>query len=234
MIRLLSIAVFWTLSTPLFGQFFIKGGLTNATVNFQESYALTISPITGSLFGMGYDIGIDSSSFSVVIEGVLIQKGAINVYDTHGSARRRIETTAKIRYFEIPVLLKYSIGKKAIQVYFNAGLSLGIGVGGKFDTEVMYQDEYPNGVKTYTHQNGKIVFNKETSQYGGEMNVDNRIDISCQFGAGLLLLKHVVLDFRYGLGLTNLYNQDSQDTDSNPTSKNRVAQFSLGYKFGQK
>ncbi len=213
-----------------YSQFLIKGGLTSATVNFQETYAQKYSPVQGTVFGIGYNSVRDSSSFGVLVEVLRIEKGAIDVYDTHGSVRYRSETNTKVNYLEIPIMVKYTMGHKKIQPYLNIGFSIGVGLGGDYKNVIMNQDPYPNGPMIYTTTNGKVVFAKQTTA-SRELNIDNRTDVGIQLGAGFTFFKRLVLDFRYGMGLTDLYDQDMNSSTVNPSSKNRVTQFSLGYQF---
>jgi len=234
MIRIMSLVFFCCIGGTGFGQFLMKAGHTSADVTFPETEKFKISPVGGSVFGMGYDIGNDSSRFSFLIETLIIKKGAKDVKDTNGGVgnRRRVTTnTVNITYFEVPFLAKYTIGKNNIQFFLNTGFSLAVAMSGKFTSEVALQDPYPDGPWTTQSISGKVVF-QEDDPKADELNVDNNTDIVFNLGGGLLLFKRVILDFRYGLGLKNLYNTGEFYPRNPPSSKNRVMQFSLGYNFG--
>lgn len=222
-------------SGSLYGQYFIKAGYTKASVNFQETYAQTFYPINSSVFGFGYNTAIDSGYFSFQVEALIIQKGSEDVYDTHGSARERIETTTKISYLEVPLLLKYTIGKKSFQFYLNGGFSLAFGLGGNYKSVRRYQDQYPNGPWDIEKYDGKVKFGgSDQNVLGEDLNVDNRIDVGYQLGGGFLIIKKIIIDFRLGKGFTNLYSKDEDNPNSNPRSKNKTLQFSLGYVLSEK
>jgi hypothetical protein len=205
-------------SIPSFAQTFIKAGYTRSNVSFSENYAVTYSPVNGWLMGIGRNWKIHDSGFSIVGEMTFITKGAHEYYDTHGSAREVIITSTRLHYLEFPLLLRYETGTKSFKFYFNAGLSVAIGVGGNFKSERRYQEQYPTGPWTYAKQTGKVKFgtNDESS---AQINIPTAHDPGFQAGAGIILANYVILDIRYGHGLSNLYSYEG---------KNRVIALSLG------
>lgn len=106
-----------------------------------------------------------------------------------------------LNYVQLPLLLKINFGMEDFPIYVNAGPSFGYLL------------------------NSPLNF--------GDINLTdrNRLDIGLQFGGGLGIKAgpgNVLLDARYGFGLTDLYNQDNVP-DSQNKSKNNVFQFTLGY-----
>ncbi|GAB4401346.1 MAG: hypothetical protein OHK0053_23910 [Microscillaceae bacterium] len=97
-----------------------------------------------------------------------------------------------------------------------AGPSFGIGLGGKAEASALGFSESID-----------IKFGDDDGS--GDLYLDNRLDFGLQFGGGVSLQLgpgSVVLDARYGLGLSNWFEEeDLIDTQSS----NRTFALSLGY-----
>ena len=61
-----------------------------------------------------------------------------------------------------------------------------------------------------------------------DMEDMNSLDIGLNFGASYLVNEQILIDARYGMGLTNI----SSDSDSEETILNGALQISVGYVFG--
>ena len=61
-----------------------------------------------------------------------------------------------------------------------------------------------------------------------DMEDMNSLDIGLNFGASYLVNEQILIDARYGMGLTNI----SSDSDSEETMLNGALQISVGYVFG--
>ena len=188
-----------------------------------------LSSGTGFALGAGYNYAlgnIGKGSLSVQPELYFIQKGfqadiSGEVYDGEAIYDFTAEQKLKINYFEIPLLAKIEFGSPTAKFAFLAGPSLGFGIGGKVKGTVTYDDGYSTTQKDIK---GDIKFGDAPANQEEEENFDyyfdNRMDFGIQLGAGVTLYEKVIIEFRYGLGLTDL----SDDADS----ANRTLQFSVG------
>jgi hypothetical protein len=180
-----------------------RAGITLSTISYGNEPNDQEAKI-GFVGGAGLEIGIIENFFSVQPELLFIQKG--EDFDTRG-----VETKATLNYLELPVLAKVSFGSHAIKGYLNAGPSLAMGLTGRQKVE--------GG-----EQSGETGIRFGDASSDGRRYVDNRFDFGLQFGGGVgigLGPGSVIADVRYGLGLTDL-NDDNR-------SKNRVFAFTMGY-----
>lgn len=181
-----------------------KGGVTLATVSHDEEPRGQESKV-GFVGGAAVEIGLVENFFSVQPELLFIQKG--EKYDAAG-----VTTRSTLNYLELPVLAKVSFGSEVIKGYVNAGPSLSLGLSGTHKVE---------GGETPGER--AIRFGSRGSD-ANRQYVDSRFDFGLQFGGGVRVgvgPGAVIGDVRYGLGLTDLYDEDR--------SKNRAFAFTLGY-----
>jgi hypothetical protein len=181
-----------------------KGGITLSTVSYDDEPSGQESKV-GFVGGAAVEIGIIQDFFSVQPELLFIQKG--EKYDVQGATNR-----STLNYLELPVLAKVAFGSEVIKGYVNAGPSLSLGLSGTHKVE---GGEMPGeqAIRFGSRRSG------ENRQY-----VDSRFDFGLQFGGGVsvgLGPGAVIGDVRYGLGLTDLYDENK--------SKNRSFAFTLGY-----
>ncbi len=213
-----------------------KGGLTLSTISYEKTDHFPIEEddskyTTGFVAGIGFNIPItEDGFFSVQPEVLYLQKGfRIDYSNTLGS----LDLEEKFNYLEIPVLAKVNFGTERIKLYVNAGPSFGYALNGKYESVVKAG---PLSLTT----SGKNIFEEEPENSTGDdqyynPEYHNRLDIGVQFGGGVGLTLGpgaVLLDARYGLGLTNFYKGDTgnnSSADDDPNIKNRVFAFTLGY-----
>ncbi len=203
------------LGTAVQAQFSIipKAGISLANVNFDEDEDGQKSNL-GFVAGLGFNIPITSDNFfSLQPELLYVQKGYR--FNESGENVKSI-----FNYVDLPILLKINFGTETVKAYVNAGPSFGYWLGGKLKSG---DDE------------AKIKFGDSNNQTNDEITLDkndwNRLDIGLQFGGGVGLgvgPGSVLLDARYGFGLTDFLNVDNA-TDSANKSKHNVFQFTLGY-----
>lgn len=108
-----------------------------------------------------------------------------------------------LNYLSLPLLLKVNFGMENVPIYVNAGPAFGYALNG-------------------SGRNGNNEFN---------ISDLNRLDIGLQFGGGVGVKAgpgSVLLDARYGFGLTNISNLDGVP-DSQNKSRNNSIMFTLGY-----
>lgn len=177
----------------------------------------------GLTLGVAYNIKI-GSTLSIQPELLFIQKGVKLDYsesDPDFGYSVSLDGYLHINYLELPVLLRVDIptNTESIKVYFNAGPSLGIGLGGK--TKIDFMADFGGGDVTVEKGEGKVKFGDEPANYDGYDAYIKRTDIGAQFGAGVLIKDKVMIDLRYGIGLTDIVEDEK--------SKNKVFQFTLGF-----
>lgn len=215
-----------------YGQLIVRGGPTVATISFTEDDTYDYSMVRGFGTAVGYEFNIKSPYFSVMPEISFTRKGSKEVYDTHFTIRLRSETETKIDYIEVPVLLKFQVGKGRVKPFMLAGPSIGYAIGGRFSNTTMIQDPFPTGSMKYSSRKGTVEFGEAPSgPHENELYIDNRFDWGLQAGAGLLLFDRAILDIRYAIGLKDLYDPDPSRVRVMSPGKNRVFMFSVGYRF---
>jgi hypothetical protein len=122
---------------------------------------------------------------------------------------------------ELPVLGKLTIGDKK-NLFFNIGPSIGIGLGGNAKFELSSPG---HGSVAFTE---KIRFGDKPANYhlgeGQKIYYDNRIDFGFQAGSGVILRNKILIEIRYGYGLTNLNDKKANAS----ISQNRALQLVVG------
>ncbi len=151
---------------------------------------------SGFTVGVAVNVPIGSGSFSLQPELSFVQKGG-KYNETNYSSKTRLD------YLELPVLAKATFGE-ATKFYINVGPSLGLGLDGKVERD------YMNG----------FVKEEDDVDFGEGDDAFKKTDFGLQFGGGILIADKVMVDIRYGLGLSSLIN-DYKVT-------NNVLQFTLG------
>lgn len=193
-----------------------------AVVFTSASYAQTIIPKAGVSFanvggddvegtdakigftlGVGFNMPLGEGPISLQPELNFIQKGFKEEYDVFGTT---VDSKTTLNYLEVPVLVKATFGE-ATKFYVNAGPSVGFGLGGKVKAEAGDQEEEMD-VKFGDGDDEDVFY------------VEKKTDIAFQLGGGVIIAEKIMLDIRYGLGLTDLY-EDAK-------VKNNVFQFTVG------
>lgn len=198
--KLFFTSAFALLATLTFSQTIIpKAGATLSTWGGDDVSGAKAK--VGLMLGVGFNFPLGTGPVSLQPELNFVQKGWRSEEGT---------ATAKttLNYIEIPILLKASFGD-VTKFYLNAGPSIAFGLGGKIKVKDR-SDEETIDVK-FGDGNGNTP----------AFYIEKSTDIGLQFGAGLLISEKVMLDFRYGLGLTNLYEDVKV--------KNNVIQFTIGF-----
>lgn len=149
----------------------------------------------GFTLGVGFNFPIGEGAFSLQPELNFIQKGA--KYE-EGDYSEKL----KLNYLEIPILAKATFGE-VTKFYVNVGPSLGYGLNGKVKVkEGSLEEDFD------------VNFGDEVDE------IEKRMDVGLQLGAGVIIAEKIMIDLRYGLGLTSL-NEESK-------VKNNVLQFTVG------
>jgi hypothetical protein len=181
-----------------------KGGAVFSNLKTNES---GVSGRTGFVGGLGFGIPVTADNFFMIQPEILyIQKGAN--FSTTGTTTRIGNTS--VNYLEVPVLAKINFGGESFRAYVNGGPSIAYALFGR------------------TNQNGAVV--NVTFGDDADVTFNNRIDFGLQFGGGIGFKAgpgDILLDLRYGMGLSNLLNQPVAGTDTE--AQNRVYALTLGY-----
>ncbi len=217
-----------------------KGGLTSATIAFKRRETFirdkeSVHSVTGFTSGIGFNIPLaKKGALSVQPELLYVQKGyRADIAQWAG----RTDARNQFNYLEVPVLGRFTLGTEKFKLYVNAGPSFAYGLDGQHEV-------FANaGTLSFTHE-GRNVFRKRPDFVAGDdqyfdPRYFNRLDVGMQFGGGVGLSigpGDLLLDARYGLGLSHFYKGGNTDyqypvtiIDPDPNIKNRVLALTLGY-----
>jgi hypothetical protein len=178
-------------------------------------------------FSIGAALNIEVSEIlSLQPELQFIQKGfGLTYSETYTGYSEKFDGKVSITYIEAPLLIKTTFGQN-VNFYINAGPSLGFGIGGKYKLKHSKSGTAVNESFTF---DGRVKFGTEPDNSDGEdIYFDNRLDFGVQLGGGILIGKKIMVDLRYGLGLSNLYKKEEGMSSADAKSKNRVLQFTVG------
>ena len=180
----------------------------------------------GVSLGAAFNVEVNEM-LSVQPEVQFVQKGfRLDESFSASGYSEKIEGKVSINYLEIPVLLKTSFGNENFKFFLNGGPSLGIGLGGNGSVTITVTEA---GVTDSGTLKGKVKFGPEPDDNEDEdIYFDNRLDFGVQFGGGMLIGNKIMIDFRYGVGLSNLYKKEEGMSNADAKSKNRVLQFTVG------
>lgn len=213
-----------------------KVGLTRSTISLPNNSGFAfekddVMSLPGFVAGIGFDLPIAGDGFfSVQPELLYIQKG----YRVEAAGdQATLEETDAYNYLEVPVLAKINFGSERVKLYVNAGPSFAYALNGRFTREI-------SGGLLASSTAGKNIFAEEPDNSTGDdqylsPKYFNRVDAGVQFGGGIGLAVGpgaVLLDARYGMGLTNFFkgNRDNgTSNDDRANVQNRVFAFTLGY-----
>ncbi len=203
--------------TTTFGQLTIipKAGATLSTVRISDDlldgedkpkYKI------GLAFGAALEIGI-TEQFAIQPEVLFNQKGWRTEFSENGFSSK---SSITLNYLEVPVLIKGKFGN----FYVHAGPSIAFGIGGKYRIEL-------SGQGNTASESGNVKFGTDPNDADDEIYFDNAIDFGLQMGGGVKA-GPVVIDFRYGLGLSNLYDEEDGFT-GDWKIKNGSFQLTVGF-----
>lgn len=201
-----------------------KAGLTLSKIALADDDEQKFNP--GLTIGVAFNFPV-SEVFSIQPEISFVQKGSKSsisgdlINGTYTS-----KSKISMNYIEMPVLVKATFGEST-KFFFTAGPSLGIGVGGKFEAKFTISEGSNQISETY---DGKVKFGETPQDDDEELDAlyfDNRLDFGVQLGAGVTIADKVMIDLRYGLGLSRL-NDKIEDFDFDNKAQNRVIQLTVG------
>jgi hypothetical protein len=234
----IAIGLFFAGSTHLFAQsLFPKVGVSSswiATSDLAYTKGLNDDQETkvriGFTAGIGVNIPLDEI-VSIQPELSFIQKGTIGKmhggngepYDDTGIIYWESTRNIKINYVELPVLMKLSFGKKT-KFFVNMGPAMALGLGGTSTFTSKY--DYHQSPSTVHTKEGKVLFTGEKWEVTpDDERFKSKFDFGFHFGGGMLILRRIMIDIRYGHGISNLY--ESEPSFENK-AKNRTVQMTIG------
>lgn len=211
----------------------IGASLYKASVHSKYPEYDEVLPTVGFTAGVGYEISL-TDKISLQPEINFIQKGfnyKHEHYDQGEDAYELNKFTLTVTYLEVPLLIKVQLNK----FYLVGGPSIGFGIGGKLKQEYDFNDVSTDLGFTKTYD---VKFEDVPEGYASDSNtyeyVNNRTDIGLQVGAGIEIFNKLMIEFRYGLGLTRLYDMrdDIYQFDHANQAKNHVLQLTVGMPIG--
>jgi hypothetical protein len=197
----------------------LKGGLnlSNQLIkDNNETYSTNFTNKPGFHAGLMAGIGFGP----MAVEGGLLasSKGYQYSYtEVNGTSSTKYIGSTNLVYLDVPINLKLSAGLGGIRVFGTVGPVFSFGLTGKSDDE-------------YATNGGDPVTSKEPIKWGSTADDDYKpMDVGLGLGAGIVVGK-LILGVTYNIGLSNL----APITDNGAEIKNKVLQFSIGFKiFGR-
>lgn len=123
-------------------------------------------------------------------------------------------------YIEIPVSLKLGVGNSSgggLGFYVLAGPYVGIALSSEYKNE--------------TTLLGVTSSSTRKVDYANDSNPEKRVDWGANLGVGVSIGK-IYLDARYNLGINNLLDDNTSNTDDNkPYRRNRGLGLTVGFNF---
>jgi len=192
-------------STYTFAQdikFGIKAGLNLPTMK-TEIEGMDIDSKANLNFQIGGYVDFDFEKFSIQPGLVLNGKGSkVSVLG--------LESKSSLMYLEVPVNFYYKVPLNFGNIYLGGGPYAGYGISGKS--------------KTKGELLGETLDEEEDIKFGDDEDF-KALDFGLNFGGGVRLTNGLALGANYGLGLSNMSNDDDAK------AKNRVLSFTVGYFF---
>jgi len=215
--KLFTLFMSLALATSSYAQvtFLFKGGASWSTVTFDENINeqfvgdFDYGSKAGFIVGLASEISL-GDLFVLQPEVLFHQKGYTTKY-ADSEVSDSYKTT--LNYLEVPVLARVNFGR----FYAATGPYVAFGIGGKYKGTDTYMGQ------TVEHE-GKVNFGEEPDNYNGSDQYINAVDFGIQIGAGVKV-SAIVIDLRYGLGLTDMVDK----RDSNTQTLNRSLQLTVGF-----
>lgn len=226
--KLLIVVIALTMTTQSFAQvkFGVRAGLNlaNMTVKLLDD----VSQKMNTSFHVGGIVEYSLSETYSIESGLLLSGKGKKVGFSKSESGITISGTGTISplYIEVPINALYKLDLGSAKLHLFAGPYIGIGIGGKSKMEFTATG-LPAGVTLE-----KLGFTNETTdvEFGTKDDSDfKRTDFGLNIGAGIEI-KNILIRAQYGLGLSNLDPQGSNDSEI----KNKVIGISMGYMFGGK
>jgi hypothetical protein len=199
--------------------FIPKAGISLAEIDAEDNTG--VKQRLGLSLGIAYNMPI-KGAFSFQPELLFVQKGAKLDYSISEPGFFKVDLSGKIiiNYIEVPLLVHANLPTNSsnLKFYLAAGPAVAIGLGGK--TEINLYVEEDGDVIIDEKISGSVKFGDQPANDESGDAYIKRVEISAQIGAGFIIKDKFIVDFRYGVGFTNLYDDEK--------SKNKVFQATIG------
>jgi hypothetical protein len=176
------------------------GGFSSISAEDQELQDSLSDSRTGLIIGGFVDVPVNDL-FSVMVEGLYSQKGASGSFTENGFS---VDSTAKVDYFELPILAKFRIKTMSdVRPFVYAGIAPAFNVSAKAVAEFEGQTE--------------------------EDDLDDEVkgfDFPLVFGGGVQF-GSIAIEARYNLGLPNI----NEESDEDGTIKTRQFAILASFSF---
>ena len=185
----------------------IKAGLNLATLTFDES-ELDSSSKAGFAAGVMIEIPM-TKKISIQPEIMYSQQGTKTSFSDSDVTNSNYESTIKLNYLNIPVMLKY---------YVIEGLS--VQAGPQIGILLKANNKYKDNFLGYDNQES---FDLKEYSTG--------IDTSVNVGLGYQFKDKFYTDLRYNISYSNVFKDGDTNHFIDNDMKNRVLQITIGYFF---
>ena len=189
---------------------------------------------------IGYDIAVFanfsiSKELSFQPEIHYLQKGQkyeLSYSDGSSFVQHELKNTHTVNFIEVPLLLKYSFGKKSFKPFITTGVSFGYALSQKYVGDDVWF--YNNGKRIIIGGNSieSISSTEWDTDFGTNKSKDNRMDVGLVLGLGVqknIGKNSIILDFRYVNDFTDWKEYEGTTTLSKVTSRGFV--ISAGVSF---
>jgi hypothetical protein len=183
----------------------LKAGISFASVGGSESdgsYGLRTGLTAGA-----FAVVRGNSRVALQLEALFTEKGGKQVLHDPNVTQGELSATFKLDYFDLPVLARIRGPRLAsARVHFLAGPMVSMRLGAK------YQEGFT-----------------DSGSFGVNIDIGDdvrRFDLGLVVGAGADIGSHLVVDARYGYGLRNLF-----DSDTESSLKNRGFAVTAGFRI---
>jgi hypothetical protein len=187
-----------------------------------------ILPKVGLTAGIVYEVPL-TGKVSFMPGIFFVQKGFIYKHEHTDNGEGSYELnkfTVKLNYIEIPVLVKVNIGSK---FYVTAGPSIGYALSGKRTQGYKY--DYGTTHLGFT-RTIDVKFKDVPEGHTGDTYefINNRVDVGIQLGGGVELWNKMIVELRYNVGLTRIYEDRNwiYQFEHAEHAKNRALQLTVG------
>jgi len=194
----------------------VKGGVNLANVSISDDSGIIeddlFDPDNRTTFHLGLMADFPLGNVLSFQTGLIYQnRGSKSEFSETFDGETFSSETLKISYLDIPLTIKANFELGGVTAYVYGGGYLGVGITGESESKTII--------------GGITDTDTEDVEFGSD-DGPKRLDYGALFGTGVEL-NSVFVELSYGLGLSNLIKEDSEDYSMN----NRLISLSLGYRF---
>ena len=207
----------------------VKAGMTMNNVTKIEDSKMKL----GYTFGVGVDYAINDmwavqSGLNITAKGTKIEEDDSDEYGKDVETRKINPV-----YLEIPILaaVKFQVADN-MKFSVNAGPYLAFGLGGKSKTSYDLSGDYAEEAKDYPEEYPERSFKLFQKEDGAKEAFMQRCDLGLQYGIGLEISEHYLVNLTGQYGFIKPLKGDYTDKNNKKVSpKNMNFAITVGYKF---